>query len=207
MTETRRTSARLNDFPIRSFRDIADDDYIAARLAFRSMLVPQFLWSSLQALEKYLKCILVLNCVQAKRGHDLRACLTAFEQANLFDLRITAGTHKFIDYLDTYGRHRYFETPFYVRGLEILSLDRAVWEIRRYAQVLRYELNVDGRLIPMLPPELRRIEAAETRSPHTCLRSWERVSKRLSQMLSIQPANRCCGKTSSTENVRAKQFG
>src|SRR5713226_2384450 len=28
---------------------------------YRAQLVPQFLWSSLQAIEKYLKCILLLN--------------------------------------------------------------------------------------------------------------------------------------------------
>ena len=51
----------VNDFATRSFREIADGDYIAARMSFRALLVPQFLWQSLQAMEKYLKCILVLN--------------------------------------------------------------------------------------------------------------------------------------------------
>ena len=34
---------RINDFAKRSFRDIADLDYIAARQASRAGLVPQFL--------------------------------------------------------------------------------------------------------------------------------------------------------------------
>src|SRR5688572_4958760 len=58
-------SALLNNFAVRSFRDVADGDYIAARLSFRSQLIPQFLWQSLQAIEKYLKCILVLNRIKA----------------------------------------------------------------------------------------------------------------------------------------------
>jgi hypothetical protein len=33
----------LNDFAIRSFREVADYDYITARMAYRSKLVPQFL--------------------------------------------------------------------------------------------------------------------------------------------------------------------
>jgi hypothetical protein len=33
----------LNDFALRSFRDIADADYIAARMACRAALVTQFL--------------------------------------------------------------------------------------------------------------------------------------------------------------------
>lgn len=46
---------RVNDFAARSFRDVADRDYVAARLACRAGLMPQFLWSAQQAFEKYLK--------------------------------------------------------------------------------------------------------------------------------------------------------
>lgn len=35
----------LNHFAIRSFRDVADADYIAARLAYRGQLPVQFLWA------------------------------------------------------------------------------------------------------------------------------------------------------------------
>ena len=45
--------AYLNDFATRSFRDMADMDYIAARSAYRLELYPQFMWSGLQAIEKY----------------------------------------------------------------------------------------------------------------------------------------------------------
>jgi hypothetical protein len=44
----------LNDFAKRCFRDVADHDYILARLAYRSGLFPQFHWCALQAIEKYL---------------------------------------------------------------------------------------------------------------------------------------------------------
>lgn len=42
----------LNDFATRCFRDVADGDYIAARLAWRAKLFPQFLSSAQQAPEK-----------------------------------------------------------------------------------------------------------------------------------------------------------
>ena len=61
----------INDFAIRSFRDIADYDYISARMAYRAKLLPQFLWLGLQAIEKYLKCILLLNRIKAKIIHNL----------------------------------------------------------------------------------------------------------------------------------------
>ena len=62
----------INNFAIRSFRDVADYDYISARMLYRAKLVPQFLWSSLQSIEKYLKCILLLNRIKANKvGHNL----------------------------------------------------------------------------------------------------------------------------------------
>ncbi|NOT26716.1 MAG: hypothetical protein HOP16_11495 [Acidobacteria bacterium] len=62
----------LNSFALRSFRDVADADYIAARLAYRAQLPVQFLWASQQALEKYLKFILFLERIKVpKLGHDL----------------------------------------------------------------------------------------------------------------------------------------
>jgi hypothetical protein len=54
----------LNNFALCCFRDIADGDYITARMAFRAGLIPQALWSSEQAIEKYV-CILLLQRVEA----------------------------------------------------------------------------------------------------------------------------------------------
>ena len=126
----------INNFATCSFRDTGDGDYIAARLAYRARLIPQFLWSSLQAIEKYLKCVLVLNRVPAPRGHNLAEILQVFEKNKKFEMRLTDATRKFLLYLDTYGRHRYYETPYYTEGHELISLDRAVWEVRRYARVM-----------------------------------------------------------------------
>ena len=64
--------ARVNLFAIRCFRDTGDGDYIAARLAMRARLYPQYLAAAEQAVEKYLKCILMLNRCDTKRlGHRL----------------------------------------------------------------------------------------------------------------------------------------
>lgn len=157
----------LNDFALRSFRDTGDQDYIAARLSFRARLIPQFLWQSLQVLEKYLKCILVLNRIPAKRGHDLAELIRAYERVNPFELRLSQRCRQFIDFLDTYGRHRYFESSWYVKGGEIVELDRAVWEIRRYARVMRYDFHdAEGANISALPIEIRRNIEAESRHPH-----------------------------------------
>ncbi len=58
--------ALINQLALRSFRDIAEGDYIAARMAFRAELYLQALWSSQQALEKYLKAILLLRSIPWK---------------------------------------------------------------------------------------------------------------------------------------------
>ncbi|MEN9373204.1 MAG: hypothetical protein RIR79_756 [Pseudomonadota bacterium] len=160
------TDILLNDFAIRSFREIADCDYIAARLSFRAQLVPQFLWQSLQAIEKYLKCILVLNRIKAPKSHDLSKLLEAFEQSDKFEVRLSPETHKFLTYLDTYGRFRYYETPYYTIGDELFRLDKAVWDIRRYARVLDYNVKpLTGGEVNLLAFELKRNEQAESRPP------------------------------------------
>lgn len=157
----------INDFAIRSFRDVADYDYIAARMAYRARLVPQFLWSSLQALEKYLKCILLLNRIKSiKPTHSLEVLLDRFKTHDRFELRLRQPSRDFIKHLDTYGRFRYLETPFYLKGLEIMKLDMVVWDIRRYCRVLDYEINLlDGEKKQMLDIEIQAIKHSETKAP------------------------------------------
>lgn len=123
----------INNFAVRSFRDVADADYISARMACRAALTTQYLWSSQQAVEKYLKSILLLNRVPAKDvGHDLSKALVKIEGSGKLTLDLTKGTRKFIDKLDTCGRYRYFEISNVGFGADLVILDRAVWELRRY---------------------------------------------------------------------------
>jgi hypothetical protein len=115
--------ALLNDFAIRSFRDVGDYDYVSARMAYRAKLIPQFLWSGLQAIEKYLKCILLFNRIPAKNvRHDLAAGVDLIERRAPFELRLSETSRKLIRHLDTYGRFRYLETPFYVMGLVLFQI-------------------------------------------------------------------------------------
>ena len=105
------TEILLIDFAIRSFRDVADHDYISARMSFRAGLFTQFLWSSLQAIEKYLKGIMLLNRIPAKNvGHDLGNAMDLINQHAPFELSLKAVHRDFIDHLDKYGRFRYLDT-------------------------------------------------------------------------------------------------
>ncbi len=153
-----RIDASLNDFAVRCFRDIADQDYIAARMAWRHSLYPQFHWSALQAIEKYLKCILLLNRVPAKNlRHDLDKALQLTSKLP-FDIELSASSRELIQHLDRFGRWRYLESSYYVYGPKLVQLDRTVWEVRRYCQRLDVEIELpDGRTKNLLGVKLAAI--------------------------------------------------
>ncbi|HAX41123.1 MAG TPA: HEPN domain-containing protein [Bryobacteraceae bacterium] len=131
---------RLNSCALMTFRDTADGDYISARLAFRAACYEQFLWSAQQAIEKYLKCILVLRRTPRpepnKHGHrpDMQHRLQkGIDMIGAQALQLTKSTCGFIKYLDaTALGARYFEISLVAKGNEHHLLDRAVWELRRY---------------------------------------------------------------------------
>ncbi|HBC06755.1 MAG TPA: hypothetical protein DC046_04140 [Rhodospirillaceae bacterium] len=161
------TEILLNDFAVRSFRDVADRDYISARMNYKAGLFSQFLWSSLQAIEKYLKGILLLNRVPAKNvGHDLGKAIDLISKHAPFELRLDAAQRKFIDHLDTYGRFRYLETSYFIHGNELWLLDSTVWAVRRYCRVMNYNLPIGkGGGRNMLEVEIKANIDAE-RTPH-----------------------------------------
>jgi hypothetical protein len=58
----------VNSFATECFRNVADTDYVAARMHSRFGLIEQFQWSALQAIEKYLKAILLYNARAIQYG-------------------------------------------------------------------------------------------------------------------------------------------
>lgn len=158
------SEAYLNDFATRSFRDMADQDYIMARAAYRSQMYPQFHWSGLQAIEKYLKAILLYNRIPQPRrglGHSLGRALEHTKKLP-FEISLSAPSLEIIRHLDTYGRFRYLDVSYHVRDRELLKLDKAVWEIRLYCRVINYSTKAaSGKVIDMLPGYLTAIEQAK----------------------------------------------
>lgn len=140
----------VNSFATQSFRDQADRDYVAARLACRYELFPQFLWAAHQAIEKYLKAILLYNRVKATNvGHDLALALSLTERLPL-QIELSSGSREFIAHLAKVGEFRYIDIPFHVHGHILVDLDLTVWEIRRYCQIL----NVFGKALPLKEQKL-----------------------------------------------------
>ena len=146
---------QINDFAIRCFRDVGDEDYISARMAFRTALVEPSLWASQQAVEKYLKCILLLNRIPgAHVKHKLGLAVETIKTSGRIRLDLTAPTSHFIEYLDDFGPFRYLEISNVAFGEHLTSLDRATWELRRYCT-----LAVDHKQITLqngvIPPKVR----------------------------------------------------
>lgn len=130
------TRSDRNSFITRSFRDTADQDYIVARACWRIGLRDQFMWSGLQAMEKYFKTIILFHDGDTRMiRHDLKEALRI--AVELQEEEILNGRAKaFLLYLDAYGQDRYFCKPTGTRGQEILQLDHAVWSVRRFCEDL-----------------------------------------------------------------------
>jgi HEPN domain-containing protein len=80
--------------------NIADGDYISARMCYRARLVVQYLWASQQAIEKYLKCILLLARIPAPDiKHDLGRALKEITASGAISLDLTFSTKEFIEYV------------------------------------------------------------------------------------------------------------
>lgn len=155
----------VNDFAIRSFRETADKDYIAARMAYRARLIQPFLWSALHCLEKYVKGILVLNRVKAHKGHSVLPGIERMKQHGKFELDLSADTVNFIKKLEDYGaEYRYYEVSYDIQPFDIVRFDRAVWELRRYCQPLDYDIvDLNGKTVNLLAHELDRVHRAKAK--------------------------------------------
>jgi HEPN domain-containing protein len=152
----------LNEFALRSLRDVADGDYIAARMAYRAELILQALWASQQALEKYIKAILLLRRIPRKKPtHLLQSLLGDLETH--FTLRLSTAVREFITVIDSWGVDRYFTFPYGTEGLELIQLDHAVWVIRRYCIPYGPRLSPGGTPLELL--DIRHIEDAVNYPP------------------------------------------
>ncbi|PUE26356.1 hypothetical protein B9Z39_11530 [Limnohabitans sp. JirII-29] len=140
----------LNTFASDVFRKQADYDYIAARANYRMHLRQQFLWSAHQAVEKYLKAVLLFNGRSARYytspadptkkrefSHDLDALIAEVKNIALFKIEIEPEDEKFLSYLSSQGgANRYLSNSAYNTPDAIHQLDRLVWHIRRYCQYI-----------------------------------------------------------------------
>jgi HEPN domain-containing protein len=124
------------------FRDVADEDYISARCNYQLRLREQFFWASLQALEKYLKAILLHN-QQSTRGygHDVVKLRDKVKQITWLAFSIPERVEKFLARAVEFGDNRYMSTDAYIRPQNLMELDESVWNIRAYCQFVCVKLR------------------------------------------------------------------
>ena len=152
----------INDFAQRSFRDVADQDYISARVNYKAQLREPFLWSSLQAFEKYLKAILLFNNISSKGiSHNLLKGLERVEKISDIPFSFPDDVKEFINYINDYGTNRYLEYHSYLRDKALLKLDKSIWHIRSYCFYMRGQLETkNGKIVELLPFNIQKIEKA-----------------------------------------------
>jgi len=158
--------ALINRFIDESFRDSADKDYICARVSYRYGLVAQFYWSALQAIEKYLKAILLYNRKNAKKlGHEISKAYTKVLTINDINFRFPKNINKYLAHIEEQGGNRYFEYPRNSYGQELPYLDKTVWHIRQYCFFLRTVALDNGKLKDQFPVNIKEIERNIIKGP------------------------------------------
>jgi hypothetical protein len=143
----------------RTFRDVADQDYIAARIVHRyGCLDIQFLWLAEQAVEKYLKAILLYNRKEINHNHDLYETLNRIHKIEDIPFEFPKDVRNFITFLCQNGPNRYFERSYSLLGEECMQLDRAIWFIRRYCYNMRHVgARLDGIHEENLANEIKKV--------------------------------------------------
>jgi len=160
----------LNDFAKRGFRDIADQDYIAARQLYRSKLHIPFLWSAQQAVEKYLKAILLFNGIPVKGlSHNIEKSLEKVKTIERLKFCIPNECEGFISYLNQQGPNRYFEVESYIPFGALLNLDKTIWNIRKYCDYFNGNFKtIDGKQIDLMDAMVNRANSKYYNdNPHT----------------------------------------
>jgi HEPN domain-containing protein len=130
-----KTREKYSSWVSDTFRRSADEYYLAARVLYRAQLDHPFSWCALQAIEKYLKGILLFHLEDVRSyRHD---ALKAFRRVRrLAGLRFDPpdAVEDFVDYLTFYGADRYLEHSWESDGNELFVLDHSVWQIRRFCR-------------------------------------------------------------------------
>lgn len=124
------------------FRDIADYDYVSARVNFRLNLREQFYWSALQATEKLLKAILLFNQQKVKGlRHFVVKAYERIKNDTAVPLNLDKDQRQFLAMLEEFGNNRYRTSYTRIIGDELPKVDCLIWTIRHYARSPRLEVE------------------------------------------------------------------
>jgi hypothetical protein len=129
----------------------------------RARLAGPFLWSAEQAIEKYLKCILMLNRLKTQDlGHDIQKALWRINSMGPFQIKLRGSEQAVFDHIGEWGGDRYLISSFTLRDIEVLQLDMLVWKLRQYCTPLDVVHYADDPSQAVLKLNINRIEAGLT---------------------------------------------
>lgn len=158
--------AKVNFFAIRCFRDTGDGDYIAARMAMRAGLTTQYLWAAEQAIEKYLKCTLMLNRQRTQHiGHDIKLALDDVREKLGIPIELTPIEQKAFDNIAGWNADRYLLGSHRVKDIELPALDLIVWRLRQFSQPLDVEHYADQPSRSIFEANVQRILNGDVANP------------------------------------------
>jgi hypothetical protein len=118
----------------------------------------------MQAVEKYLKGILLYNDQSTKKlSHDIEKAFRDLFKIKDIPFEFPDDVGNFIVYLNKQGNNRYLEKHAYTTGRELLILDKTVWFIRRYCQNLRGKTapGPDGKRIDVFPLMIKELQSLD----------------------------------------------
>lgn len=127
-----------------AFRREADYDYISARANFRMAFPQQFLWAGSQAVEKYLKAILLLNGHSSKYFHNLEKLHNAVQRIDYLSFDISENEN-FLKAIEQ-GADRYLLQDSGVCFNFLQKLDDLIWDIRRYCRSIPFNERYEGEV-------------------------------------------------------------
>jgi hypothetical protein len=178
MQESQEIQIVLNSIAREVLRNQADQDYIAARACYKMQLRQQFMWSAQQAIEKYLKAILLFNGKSARyyqkdestifeMGHNLILLNEKVCTILAPHYEISESERELLSHLYQQGAsNRYISFLAHNSGDELMRLDALVWNIRRYCQHISGKALGEPTQIPGLKEATYKYLTAEKTVDH-----------------------------------------
>ena len=140
---------RLNQIAMTCFRDVADIDYVLSRFCFFGRLEIHAYYLASQAIEKYLKSILLFNQRKAPKGHKLRCLCDEIVKLSHVNLDSSKEFYSFLEELEWKGQNRYFSYAAFWNSRDLEKIDHMVWDLRRYAlDISGMEKDASGCDVP-----------------------------------------------------------
>ncbi|MBU0801257.1 MAG: hypothetical protein KKA05_09675 [Alphaproteobacteria bacterium] len=127
-------------------------------MSYRAALGAQFLWQAQQAVEKYLKCILLLNRQPSgDLSHNLQKALDRINKNTDLNIILDQAERIIFRKIDNFGANRYLERSWAIHGAEIVQLDTLVWHLRQYCCTMT-DIESNGKVIPVRRMTLQSIK-------------------------------------------------